>query len=120
MFVIRFSNSTGSCVFANPGGSSGMEYPLWDVAGYKTLINYITKTFPGYIAGKNLFALPYDWRLDLTAMEQAYEFDRLANRISQAVASNCGKKAVLIGHSMGTIVSLGLMQNPRFQAWRLL
>jgi pimeloyl-ACP methyl ester carboxylesterase len=95
-----------------------MDYPLWDLAGYNKLATYITKTFPGYVAGKNLFALPYDWRLDLTAMDQAFELDRLASRIGQAVTANCGKKAVLVGHSMGTVVSLGLLQNPRFQAWR--
>ncbi|WIA41156.1 hypothetical protein OEZ86_004776 [Tetradesmus obliquus] len=113
-----FSNNTGARVSAKSGGSSGMDYLIWDIAGYNKLAAFISTAFPGYAAGKNLFALPYDWRLDITAMDTTREMDRLAARISAAVAANCGKKAVLIAHSMGTLVTLGLLQNPRFQAWR--
>lgn len=118
LFIHSFSNNTGARVSAKSGGSSGMDYLIWDIAGYNKLAAFISTAFPGYAAGKNLFALPYDWRLDITAMDTTREMDRLAARISAAVAANCGKKAVLIAHSMGTLVTLGLLQNPRFQAWR--
>lgn len=93
------------------------------VAGYDNLTAYLNTTF-GYTTGKDLFALPYDWRQDLVAMDQKIDavspklLDRLAARIRRIVASNGGRKAVLITHSMGGIVALELLTKPRFAAWR--
>lgn len=74
------------------------------------------------LAGKDLFAAPYDWRQDLTAMDQnigdSKLLDRLAARIRRIVATNGGRKAVLLTHSMGGIVALELLTKSRFAAWR--
>lgn len=94
-----------------------MEFSLFSVAGYDKLADYITRTF-GYTVGKDLFAIPYDWRYDLTTMNQAYQMDKIKQRIASAVKANGGKKAILVGHSMGSLVSLSLLQDPRHEAWR--
>jgi pimeloyl-ACP methyl ester carboxylesterase len=72
----------------------------------------------GYRLGRDLFGLPYDFRQDLTGMAASGELRRLANKIEAAVAANCGKKAILIGHSMGGLVGLALLRHPGLEAWR--
>jgi hypothetical protein len=42
----------------------------------------------------------------------------MAERISAAVKQNCGQKAIIISHSMGVNVALGLLRLPRMQQWR--
>lgn len=113
----RFYNATNSAVAAYLGGFSGTDYSLFVRAEYDNLVAYIAKTFR-YTIGRNLFAAPYDWRYDLETMNQVSQMDKLADRIEAAVKMTCGKKAIIIGHSMGTLVSLSLMQNPRFESWR--
>lgn len=104
-------------MFVNPGGEAGTETFAFQQGGYSQLTDYLSLHF-GYELGKDLFAAPYDWRLTLPALEESGQFDFIAKRIEAAVQKNCGKKAILIGHSMGTLVSLGLMQSPKFERWR--
>jgi alpha-beta hydrolase superfamily lysophospholipase len=38
--------------------------------------------------------------------------------VEDAVQRNCGKRAILMGHSMGTLVLLGLLHSPQYAKWR--
>eukprot|EP00775_Hariotina_reticulata_P012030 gene12030-12175_t len=114
----RFSNNTGVNVWAYEGGDDGTEYRVFRRGNYHQLMNFISSEL-GYTLGRNLFALPYDFRQDLTGMEHSSgELQRLADKIEAAVDENCGKKAIMIGHSMGGLVSLALLRSPRLDAWR--
>jgi hypothetical protein len=78
---------------------------LWKIDGYSKLKSYVTKTFD-VRPGENLFEFPYDWRRD----------NRVAARKLQRASAdwlkkwressgNKDAKLVLVGHSMGGIVS---------------
>lgn len=49
---------------------------------------------------------------------QAGQFDQVAARMSAAVKLNCGQKAVILAHSMGSNVVLHMLRQQRFQQWR--
>lgn len=100
-------------VFVEPGGPSGTEYGLWQ-SSYTNLTSYLTEHF-NYTLGQDMFGAPFDWRLHISGMERAGQMNMLASRIESAVRRNCGKKAVVIGHSMGGLVTLALLH--RNQAW---
>lgn len=51
-----------------------------------------------------------------TGLEQSGQMDVLAARVENAVNNNCGKRAILIGHSMGGLVATALTQ--RDPEWR--
>lgn len=114
---LRLCNNAGVSMFVNPGGEAGTDAFSFHQGGYTQLTDFLTQQF-GYELGKDLFAAPYDWRLTLPALEESGQFAFIARRIEAAVKRNCGKKAIIIGHSMGTLVSLGLMQSPSFKQWR--
>jgi pimeloyl-ACP methyl ester carboxylesterase len=100
-------------VVVEPGGRSGTEYGLWQ-SSYSNLTSYLSSTF-NYTLGKDMFGAPFDWRLHLSGLERAGQMRALAGKIQAAVDGNCGKKAVLIGHSMGGLVSLALLhRDPRW------
>jgi hypothetical protein len=113
----RLCNNAGVSMFVNPGGEAGTDTFAFKQGGYTQLTRFLRSQF-GYELGKDLFAAPYDWRLTLQALEESGQYESMAARIQAAVQRNCGKKAVIIGHSMGTLVSLGLMQSPTYQTWR--
>lgn len=114
---LRLCNNAGVSMFVNPGGEAGTDTFAFQQGGYTQLTDFLTRQF-GYQLGKDLFAAPYDWRLTLPALEDSGQFEFISKRVEAAVQKNCGKKAILIGHSMGTLVSLGLMQSPAFARWR--
>lgn len=115
LFVVhRFSNNKGVKVYIEPGGPSGTEYGLWQ-SSYTNLTTYLTEHF-GYTLGKDMFGAPFDWRLHLTGMEKAGQLSAMASRIESIVGQNCGKKAIIIGHSMGGLVTLALLH--RDPTWR--
>jgi lysophospholipase-3 len=89
------------------GGTSGTRYHLFQ-ASYSNLTSYLSHTL-GYREGVDLFGAPYDWRLHLSGLEAAGQMDQLAARVERAVNSNCGKRAIIIGHSMGGLVSTALL-----------
>jgi surfactin synthase thioesterase subunit len=94
-----------------------MAYPLFIAAGYERLAAYIEFEL-GYTRGVDLFAVPYDFRQDLTAMNATGELQRIADVIASGVEANGGAKAVLIGHCMGGLVSTALLKWKEFAAWR--
>jgi pimeloyl-ACP methyl ester carboxylesterase len=104
-------------VWVNDGGADGTNFTMFKGSGGEGLLTFISGRL-GYRLGRDLFALPYDFRQDLTGMAASGELRRLANKIEAAVAANCGKKAILIGHSMGGLVGLALLRNPGLEAWR--
>jgi pimeloyl-ACP methyl ester carboxylesterase len=78
---------------------------LWKIDGYSKLKSYVLKTFDVRL-DENLFEFPYDWRRD----------NRVAARKLQTAAAdwlrtwressgNEKAKLILVGHSMGGIVS---------------
>jgi pimeloyl-ACP methyl ester carboxylesterase len=109
----RFSNARGVKVVVEPGGRSGTEYGLWQ-SSYSNLTSYLSEHF-NYTLGKDMFGAPFDWRLHLSGLERAGQMRALSSKIQAAVDANCGKKAILIGHSMGGLVSLALLhRDPRW------
>lgn len=94
-------------VYVDPGGPTGTEYKLWQ-SSYTNLTSYLSNEF-GYTLGKDMVGAPFDWRLHISGMERAGQMKALANKIEAAVRRNCGKKAVIIGHSMGGLVTYALL-----------
>jgi Lecithin:cholesterol acyltransferase len=109
-------SNPGVSTWVDPGGDDGSRTITFK-KGYSRLVDFLVKTL-GYKLGRDLFAAPYDWRLGLEALEAGGGFDAIAARVQDAVGRNCGRRAVILGHSMGTVVALGMLQNPRFAAWR--
>src|SRR3989344_1748519 len=64
---------------------------------YGSLIEQFTDR--GYVLGKDLFAVAYDWRLDLKT-----QVSKLAAAVSSARAQNPGAKISLVAHSMGGLL----------------
>lgn len=85
--------------------------------GYDELAAYLVDEF-GYTIGRDLIATPYDWRKDLTILDQDFDLDSITRRITAAVRANCGKKAILIGHSLGSVVTLQILREGRFADWK--
>lgn len=110
----RFNSGRGVKVTVEPGGKSGTNYQLFQ-ASYSNFTNYMVQNM-GYTVGKDLFAAPYDWRLHITGLEQSGQMDQIMARIENAVNNNCGKRAIIVGHSMGGLVSTALLH--RDLAWR--
>ena len=78
---------------------------LWKIDGYTKLKDYITKTFDVRL-GDNLFEFPYDWRRDNRV--SARKLGREAEKWLAAWRAASGAddaKLVLVGHSMGGLVS---------------
>jgi hypothetical protein len=53
-----FVNNTNVRVAVHRPGASAMRYPLFSLAGYTRLVEYIENQF-NYTRGTDLFALPY-------------------------------------------------------------
>lgn len=67
--VCRFSNSTGTGLWAYQGGfPDGTDYMIWRTY-YSAFWKLLTTKY-GYQLGVDLFAAPYDWRLSAGALDQ--------------------------------------------------
>jgi hypothetical protein len=78
---------------------------LWKIDGYSKLKSYVTKTFD-VRPGENFFEFAYDWRRDNRA--SARKLERSASKWLRAWRDKSGNKdakLVLVGHSMGGLVS---------------
>jgi pimeloyl-ACP methyl ester carboxylesterase len=78
---------------------------LWKIDGYSKLKSYVTKTFDVRL-GENLFEFPYDWRRDNRV--SARKLQRAAAdwlRSWRESSGNQDAKLILVGHSMGGLVS---------------
>ncbi|KAL8141074.1 hypothetical protein V2J09_007095 [Rumex salicifolius] len=76
----------------------------------------------GYVDGENLYGAPYDFRYGIAAdghpcrVGTQYLQD-LKNLIERAVASNSGRPAVIVAHSLGGLLTLHLLLRSD-PAWR--
>jgi hypothetical protein len=89
---------------------------LWKIDGYSKMLRHIEQTFD-VTRGQNFFEFPYDWRRDNRVaarrlQRQSAEWLR-AWRASSGVAD---AKLVLVGHSMGGIVSRYFLEC--LEGWR--
>jgi pimeloyl-ACP methyl ester carboxylesterase len=78
---------------------------LWKIDGYSKLKSYVTKTFD-VRPGENFFEFAYDWRRDNRV--SARKLERSAADWLAAWRKKSGNKdakLVLVGHSMGGIIS---------------
>ena len=78
---------------------------LWKIDGYSKLKSYVTKTFD-VRPGENLFEFPYDWRRDnrVSARKLQRSTSEWLKKWRES-SGNKDAKLVLVGHSMGGIVS---------------
>jgi len=78
---------------------------LWKIDGYGAIQHFLTDTFD-LVPGRNFFPFPYDWRRDNRAA--ARDLDRLSTgwlETWRRESGNAAAQLVLIGHSMGGLVS---------------
>jgi hypothetical protein len=78
---------------------------FWKIDGYTKMLRYIEETFD-VASGRNLFEFPYDWRRDNRVA--ARRLQRQARGWLDAWRASSGAadaKLVLVGHSMGGLVS---------------
>lgn len=101
LLSLSFSCSDSSCAYSSPEGVEIMAPPIGpfgDIAPSYRHIQHVFESW-GYQSGKNLFAVPYDYRL-MSSVELTRNgwIPHLQHRIESAHAAN-GKKILLIGHS---------------------
>ena len=70
----------------------------------------------GYVSGETLHTAPYDWRFAPGAGQDEW-LEQTRNLIEETVANNGGRPADLIGHSMGCLMALDLL-NLQTEEWR--
>ncbi len=82
----------------NPAGIIEREsIPGPDAVFYENLINSLIQD--GYEVSSTLFAVPYDWRLDIRD-----ELDRLDEKIQEAISNSPTGKIDIIAHSLGGLL----------------
>lgn len=78
---------------------------LWKIDGYSKLKSFVVKTFDVKL-GENLFEFPYDWRRDnRVAARKLQQASAGWLRSWRERSGNDGAKLILVGHSMGGLVS---------------
>jgi len=78
---------------------------IWKIDGYTKLVNHIEQNFD-VKHGENLFEFPYDWRRDnRVASRQLATKARGWLQAWRQKSGNKDAKLVLIGHSMGGLIS---------------
>jgi lysophospholipase III len=67
--------------------------------------SFITEAFvgAGYVRGKNLTALTYDWRL--TPNQQDLFFENMKSTIESFYLNNNNTRVMLLSHSMGCLMT---------------
>jgi pimeloyl-ACP methyl ester carboxylesterase len=78
---------------------------FWKIDGYSKMLRYIEETFD-VTRGRNLFEFPYDWRRDNRVA--ASRLQRESNEWLREWRASSGAgdaKLVLVGHSMGGLIS---------------
>lgn len=86
------------------GGENGIKYVDKGVFGFHfiesfaPMIEYLKGK--GYTVKKDLFGVPYDWRLAIDTLRETF-FPQLKELIEYAYESNCKQPVVLLGYSCG-------------------
>jgi hypothetical protein len=68
----------------------------------------VTLEKAGYRAGRNLYGVPFDWRLPPTENKLCADLARVLHRITNTTAH---RKALLVAHSLGNLQLLYCIQN---------
>jgi pimeloyl-ACP methyl ester carboxylesterase len=92
-------------------GISYLDADQWDISLY---FNHMIEVFQqnGYVPGKTLWGLPYDWRQDY-----AKEFDNITNTINQALAASGQQKVAIVAHSQGgLLIKSYLLAHPEMES----
>ncbi|CAG9462812.1 unnamed protein product [Pedinophyceae sp. YPF-701] len=76
-----------------------MVWPVGAVHYYRELIAHLKSK--GYVAGKDLYGCPYDFRQSNRLQAQ---LDRLQARLEGAVRRSGGRRASVVSHSMGGLL----------------
>jgi Lecithin:cholesterol acyltransferase len=78
---------------------------FWKIDGYSKMLRYIEETFD-VTRGRNLFEFPYDWRRDNRVAARRLQRESNAWLREWRASSGAGDaKLVLVGHSMGGLIS---------------
>jgi pimeloyl-ACP methyl ester carboxylesterase len=91
-------------------GISYLDADQWDMSSY---FNHMIDVFKsnGYVAGKTLFGLPYDWRQDY-----AKEFTNITTAINNALAASGQSKVAIVAHSQGgLLIKSYLLAHPEME-----
>ncbi|KAI8463527.1 MAG: Lecithin:cholesterol acyltransferase-domain-containing protein [Monoraphidium minutum] len=114
----RHHNATGMAVVPDDGPTPG-EMPVHSKMRlfYGLLWAHLAKAH-GYVAGKDMFFVPYDWRTGIQGLEASGGIEGITNRIAAAVKKNCGQKAIVMSHSYGGNVMAAILHKPELQKWK--
>ena len=90
------------------GGEEGMAYVDKEgvlghhfIESFASMMNYLKDK--GYVIKQDLFGAPYDWRLAVSGLENAF-YQQLKKLIEHAYSINNGQKVVVLGYSCGGMV----------------
>lgn len=103
------------------GGDGGISYVDAGVFGYHfiesfgPLIDYFKGK--GYTIKKDLFGVPYDWRLALDPLRETF-FPQLKQLIENAYSSNGNQNVVVLGYSCGGLMLHNFFTTYVDQAWK--
>lgn len=67
--LCRYSNSSGTQLYSSEGGWPNGTSTFVLQIGYAGLWHHLGSSY-GYQAGVDMFAAPYDWRLDYDGLDQ--------------------------------------------------
>eukprot|EP00761_Pharyngomonas_kirbyi_P006282 gb/GECH01006288.1/.p1 GENE.gb/GECH01006288.1/~~gb/GECH01006288.1/.p1 ORF type:complete len:543 (+),score=122.25 gb/GECH01006288.1/:1-1629(+) len=104
------------------GGTNGVDYFFKNSFFGAEFLSYYGKLIEhledhGYKRKKNLFALPYDWRVTPDYLEQFTNYEsQTIQLIENMRQSNNDRPVILVSHSMGNLLTLRFL-NRRSGAW---
>ena len=102
------------------GGSEGISYADKGIAGYHffesfgPLIDYLKSK--GYTIKKNLFGVPYDWRLAIAGLEKDF-FPKLKSLIEKSFEIN-SQSSTIFGFSCGGFLLQRFLSNFVNEEWK--
>lgn len=104
------------------GGDKGLSYVdhgIGDIHVVRSLDHLIgTLESLGYKIHKDLFGLPYDWRLALSGFESNNFYEKLKLKIEKAYRINNNQKVTLLGYSCGGLVVHHFLTSVMDNEWK--
>lgn len=103
------------------GGENGISYVDTGVFGYHfiesfaPMIDYFKSK--GYVLKKDLFGVPYDWRLALDPLREQF-FPQLKQLVEEAYSKNGNQKVVILGYSCGGLMLHNFFTSYVNQDWK--
>lgn len=104
------------------GGDQGLSYidhGLGDLHFVKSLSHMIKtlKSF-GYTVHKDLFGIPYDWRLVMSGLVSTNFYEQFRLKIEEAYMLNNNQKVTLLGYSSGSLVVHHFLTDVIDEEWK--